>query len=103
MLSDAKLNGRRATASASIVSTYAGEALGYFEQARALTDLFPMPPEEARSLEGIGRYYLHEGRVPEAVSMLKQAMAIYKSLNSVHAERVETVLLAPGLQQPPAS
>jgi tetratricopeptide (TPR) repeat protein len=56
--------------------------------ARAITALL----EEARALEGIGNCHLREGRVDDAVTLLRQARAIYRRLNSPYARRIEATL-----------
>jgi tetratricopeptide (TPR) repeat protein/DNA-binding XRE family transcriptional regulator len=60
-------------------------------QALALARAITAPLEEARALEGIGNCRLHEGR-DDGPALLRQALAIYRRINSPHVKRVETAL-----------
>lgn len=50
------------------------------------------PLEEARALEGIGNCYLREGYVDHAVTLLREALTVYRRLNSPYARRIEDTL-----------
>lgn len=65
--------------------TYYGEALTI---ARNLTS----PLEEARALEGTGQCYFRTGREDEAFGLIRQAAAIYHSIDSPGARRANELL-----------
>ncbi|MFB7460959.1 cyclophane-containing RiPP biosynthesis TPR protein HaaT [Streptomyces sp. NPDC056188] len=68
-----------------------------FEQALALAREIGCPLEQARALEGIGRYAHFEGQADETESCLRQAFALYQQLGlGPRAEEVQTLLAAVG-------
>jgi tetratricopeptide (TPR) repeat protein/transcriptional regulator with XRE-family HTH domain len=56
-------------------------------------------PEEARALEGIGYSHLRDGDPAQAAATLRKALAIYQSIGSPAARRVEETLRQHGLTQ----
>jgi Tfp pilus assembly protein PilF len=61
-------------------------------QALLIARAINAPLEEARALEGIGNCHLREGHFDDAEAQLRQALAIYRRLNSPHARRIEAIL-----------
>lgn len=68
------------------------DAFAYHAEALAIARDISAPLEEARALEGIGRCHLHSGNLIEGESLLRQALHIYRSLNSPHIHRIELTL-----------
>jgi tetratricopeptide (TPR) repeat protein len=63
-----------------------------YEQALALLGDLPVPGEQARAFEGIGRCLLLGGRRQEAAGWLRQALAIHLRLGAPDADRVAVLL-----------
>jgi tetratricopeptide (TPR) repeat protein/DNA-binding XRE family transcriptional regulator len=72
--------------------SFLAESRDRYNQALIIARAITAPLEEARALEGIGNCHLREGRVDDAVTLLRQARAIYRRLNSPYARRIEATL-----------
>jgi tetratricopeptide (TPR) repeat protein/transcriptional regulator with XRE-family HTH domain len=83
------------------------QAREHFNQALALARRHTMPLEEARALEGLGRSHLHDHNRSDAVTFLRQALAIYQRIGAPNAQCVQRTVneLASetGSGTPPAS
>jgi Tfp pilus assembly protein PilF len=64
----------------------------YHEEALALARTIESLPEQARALEGIGRCQLHDDHFTAATSPLRDALIIYQSISSPHADRLRNVI-----------
>ncbi len=75
------------------VSPAHDDAHGYYAQALSIARDISAPVQEARALEGIGRFHIQEGNLHQGATHLRQALAIYRRIGAPEARRVETTLL----------
>jgi tetratricopeptide (TPR) repeat protein len=68
------------------------KADSFYQQAIETARTGRVPFEEARGLEGNGMCHLRDGRDNEGVTLLKQALSIYRTLGSPTVSRIEAIL-----------
>lgn len=75
------------------------KANSFYQQAIATARAGRVPFEEARGLEGNGMCHLRDGHDNEGVALLKQALSIYRALESPAVSRIEAILRGYGGDQ----
>jgi Tfp pilus assembly protein PilF len=80
----------------SLAASACEDALPRYEQALAIAKGVASLLEEARALEGLGRYQRQNGRDAESTVLLNQSLAIYLRIGSPSVQRVQIALRGSG-------
>ena len=73
-------------------SAASGHGHDYHAQALTIARQVGSPLEEARALEGIGRWQLRSANPGEGATHLRQALALYQRIGSPDRQRVQDAL-----------
>jgi tetratricopeptide (TPR) repeat protein len=68
------------------------EAAAFHQQALAVASEISSPEEQARALEGLGKYHLNRGERELATEMLLESLSSYRKIASPRGQNVEVML-----------